>query len=274
VTRQTALLELLLELHTAYLQYHRTRVQTFSDAQVRFELESISALAPHAQMRFLNSKDLTVECVIPIYEGAQTACVGAGGSHSPASAVPQHVAASVPPLATGAGVFVGSCTCPSSLVWQLTWRTHFHSHTGGGTQLEACRLVLVIDQEMKRVGASLEYPSSTPSGQRAMCPPWICGSSHAFDLIPKAQAAVEGKLAVRRLRAMLIQQVCHELTPLFVDSLEHRSASFLCSLDASFEVRWMCIYVQTCLCPCVCHVCDCVCVCAWTYSHTYIYIDR
>lgn len=50
------------------------------------------------------------------------------------------------------------------------------------------------------------------------------------------QAVVQGKLAVGRVRALLMKQLCSELSPLFVDAEQHRSASFLCQLDANFEV--------------------------------------
>ena len=124
--------------------------------------------------------------------------------------------------------------------------------------------------------------------QRAQCPPWIAGTSHAFDLIPAVQvlararmplaclpasprdsspsdcpcpapplfakrtvaaiwytqAVVQGKLAVGRVRALLMKQLCSELSPLFVDADQHRSASFLCQLDANFEVPSSCRRTQ------------------------------
>jgi len=82
VTRETALLELLQELHGKFLTHQHTRVQTFSDAQVKFELESIMAHAPHAQLRFVNDKDRTVECVVPIYHGPEVAAATRASSSS------------------------------------------------------------------------------------------------------------------------------------------------------------------------------------------------
>ena len=115
MTRETALLELLQELHAAYLRHHYLRVQMFSDAQVKFELESIAALAPSAHIRFLS--DMAVECVIPMSAGGE----GGGGGDG---------AEAPPPGVSG--------------------------------QREACRLILLLHQEMKHAHASLQYPPSTP----------------------------------------------------------------------------------------------------------------
>jgi len=132
VTRETALLELLLQLHKAFLQYHHMRVQRFSDARLKFELESIMAHAPHAQMRILSDQDLTVECVIPMYERGDG---GGGSSHGPPTPH-QHETGEMP-----------------------------GHQPGGAAQQEACRLVLVMDQELKHVRTCLEYPASTPREQ-------------------------------------------------------------------------------------------------------------
>jgi hypothetical protein len=88
IARETALLELLQELHGKFLKHHHERVQTFSEAHVKFELESIMAHAPHAQMRFVNDKDRTVECVIPMYHGPEVAAAAAARSSLSASAAP------------------------------------------------------------------------------------------------------------------------------------------------------------------------------------------
>ena len=200
MTRDTALLELLQELHAAYLQHHLNRVQTFSDAQVKFELESIAALAPNVHMRFL--VDLSVECVIPMLEGSEASARTA--DREDRFEAGDRAAADTPG---------GSESAPQ----------------------EACRLVLVLQQEMKNAHASLQYPPSTPPELRAECPAWIPGTTHAFDLIPAVRALVQAKLAVGRVRALLLRQLCCELSPLFVDTVQHKSASFLCQLDASFE---------------------------------------
>lgn len=49
---------------------------------------------------------------------------------------------------------------------------------------------------------------------------------------------VERKEAQKRVRAVVMQHLCDTLTPLFVDSVHLASASFLCQMDASFEVVW------------------------------------
>jgi hypothetical protein len=49
---------------------------------------------------------------------------------------------------------------------------------------------------------------------------------------------VEGKMAQRRVRAVVLQHLCENLTPLFVDTAHLRCASFLCQMDASFEVSF------------------------------------
>ena len=86
ITRETALLELLQELHGKFLKHSHERVQTFSEAHVKFELESIMAHAPHAQMRFVNEKDRTGECVIPMYHGPEVAAAASVAARSSLSA--------------------------------------------------------------------------------------------------------------------------------------------------------------------------------------------
>ena len=125
MTRETALLELLQELHAAYLRHHCLRVQMFSDAQVKFELESIAALAPTAQMRFLS--DMAVECVIPMSAG------GEGGGGGDGSEAPKREAGEM-----GGGV------------------------SGQREAYPFPMLILVLHQEMKHAHASLKYPPSTP----------------------------------------------------------------------------------------------------------------
>jgi hypothetical protein len=45
-------------------------------------------------------------------------------------------------------------------------------------------------------------------------------------------------MAQRRVRAVVLQHLCENLTPLFVDTAHFRCASFLCQMDASFEVSF------------------------------------
>ena len=181
IERGTALLELLLEVHQRFTAYQHERVHTLCDAQVRFEVDSVLALAPHTQMRVLTDS-LSVECVIPI-------------GHEPSSAANQG-----------------------------------HPEVPDGGAQAVCRLVLVLEPEMRSARAWLDYPASTPPQQRAQCPLWRAGATHAFDFLPAVEATVQGKLAVRRMCLLFMQQLCRELTPLFVDPLHHKAASFLCQL--------------------------------------------
>ena len=120
--------------------------------------------------------------------------------------------------------------------------------------------------------------------QRAECPRWIPGETHAFDLLPmvqvcrartctlvqgrsmaclsgthaallvcvvQAQALVERKEAQKRVRAVVMEHLCDTLTPLYMDSAHLRSASFLCQMDASFEVseRLLWAWCRAFCCP-------------------------
>ena len=169
IRRESALEGLLVEIRTEFLKYHHARVLEFSDNLVKFEVESVIALAPQAQLRFLPDKQMAVECVVPIYYSTEV-----GGEEGAAAA--------------GAGFGGGS--------------TDVSHGRGGAVQREACRLILVIQSEKKHFQAWLDYPASTPPDQRSACPPWQPGV-HLFDFIPSVQALVQSRIAVRRVREVI-----------------------------------------------------------------------
>ena len=135
--------------------------------------------------------------------------------------------------------------------------------------------------------------------QRAECPRWIPGETHAFDLLPmvqvcrartctlvqgrsmaclsgthavllsgthaallvcvvQAQALVERKEAQKRVRAVVMEHLCDTLTPLYMDSAHLRCASFLCQMDASFEVSERLLRAW-CRAFCCAHAVPCSC---------------
>jgi hypothetical protein len=240
IKRETALLELLQELHGKFLKHHHERVQTFSEAHVKFELESIIAHAPHAQMRFVNDKDRTVECVIPMYHGPEMAAAAAARSSLSASAAPGaecelcrlvlvmdqamklvqgslHYPASTPPTQVKprlrrAG---GETRGLSSLVHaqrfvtrkQLPGEQEASEEAGYrrwacGT-LRSCGACPLLNAKLGdmavlgRVSLGLRWWCV----QRAECPRWIPGETHAFDLLPMVQVRHKNAHACPCMRA-------------------------------------------------------------------------
>jgi len=99
----------------------------------------------------------------------------------------------------------------------------------------ACRLCLILDQELANVSTRLDYPSTTKEELHAFCPAWEPGKTHAFDFVPLVQGLVQRKLLIQRARAILLVQLCEKLNPLSVDSAYHEKASFLCQIDNNFD---------------------------------------
>ncbi len=182
VTRETALLELLQELHGKLLTHHLTRVQTFSDAQVKFELESIMAHAPHAQLRFINDKDRTVECVVPIYHGREVAAAtrAASVSASPATCAAHQVCQLVLVLdqamkAVHSALHYPPSTPPTQVRPRRLWRT-------------SCAVVpLVVSEEVGVCGRGQSARGGSPARRMPWTSsPWCRSASR-----PRLQARLQ-----------------------------------------------------------------------------------